>query len=438
MRTIEPQNNTSTKLAKIAWLSSQEPDRVFHSLMHHMNTELLNSSFTMLNGKKALGADKICKQEYGENLEQNLENLVERMKQMKYRPGPVREVLIPKEGKPGATRPLGISNFEDKIVQRAMQEILEGIYDPIFSDRSYGFRRGRGCHDAIKDLQNYLYKEEVATVIDIDLANFFGTIDHKILLELLRRKIKDTKFLRYIGRMFKAGVLRSGDLTKSDEGVPQGSCCSPVLANVMAHYVIDLWIEETVKPLMIGKVEMFRYADDMVICCRHKKDAERIKSVLSKRLAKYKLRLNEDKTKMVSFSRRKQRHGIKQGAFDFLGFTFYLGRSRRGNVIPKLKTSGKRFRSKLNRVTEWARKNRNRLPLKQLWKTFCSKLRGHIRYYGVSHNGDKVDKFVFAAVKIMFKWLNRRSQKKSFNWEKFSLFRQRNPLPPVKIYCRVF
>lgn len=438
MRTTESQQNTLTKLEKIAWMSKQDPDHVFHSLMHHMNKELLLDSFNSLNGAKAVGIDKISKWEYEENLQSNLSDLIERMKRMKYRPGSVREVLIPKEGKPGATRPLGISNFEDKIVQRAMQEILESIYDPIFSDRSYGFRRGRGCHTAIKDLQDYLYKEEVETVIDVDLANFFGTIDHQILLDFLKIKIKDTKFLRYISRMFRAGILRNGELFMSDEGVPQGSCCSPVMANVMAHYVIDLWIEETVKPLMIGKIEMFRYADDMVICCRYRKDAERIKSALGRRLAKYKLRMNEDKTKMVAYSKRKQRHGIKQGTFDFLGFTFYLGRSLKGRVIPKLKTCGKRFRAKLKKVTAWARKNRNRMKLKELWSTFRAKLNGHIRYYGVSHNGDKVDRFLFAATKILFKWLNRRSEKRSFSWVKFQLFMKRYPLPQTKIYCRLF
>lgn len=438
MRTTESQVTTDTELAKIAWLSTQNPDKEFHSLIHHINEDSLRSCFEKLDGKKAIGADKITKQVYGENLQANLKDLIARMKQMAYRPGPVRQVLIPKEGKPGATRPLGISNFEDKLVQKRVQELLEAIYDPIFLEKSYGFRPGRSCHDAIKDLHCHLYKEEVDTIIDVDLANFFGTIDHSILLDFIKIKIKDTKFLRYLSRMFKAGVLAEGDLIKSDEGVPQGSCCSPVLANIMAHYVIDLWLEEIVKPRLKGKMEFFRYADDMVIYCRCREDALKVKSALGKRLAKYKLKLNEDKTKLISFSRWKKKRGQKQGVFDFLGFTHYLGKTKNGKIIPKLKTNGKRFRSKLKKVNDWAREHRNKMPLKQLWSRFNAKLRGHIRYYGVSYNSGMTSKFAGVATWIMFKWINRRSQCKSFDWSKFRLFMDRFPLPEVKVYHRLF
>jgi RNA-directed DNA polymerase len=357
---------------------------------------------------------------------------------MAYRPEPVRQVLIPKEGKPGATRPLGISNFEDKLVQKRMQEILESIYAPIFLNCSYGFRAGRSCHDAIKDLLDHLFKEEVETVIDVDLENFFGTIDHQLLKDMLCMKIKDTKFLRYISRMFKAGVLADGDLVMSEEGVPQGSCCSPVFSNIFAHYVIDTWLEETVKPLIAGRIQAFRYADDLIICCRYEKDAIRIKEVLAKRLAKFKLKLNESKTKLVSFSKSKKQQGVKQGAFDFLGFTFYLGTSQRSRIVPKLKTSGKRLRAKLNRISEWARQVRNKYKLREIWKTFCSKLRGHAQYYGVSFNARGVRKFLNRAERILFKWLNRRSQRKSFDWVTFKLFTKKYPLPPVQIHHKLF
>lgn len=438
MRTIESCVNAKTELTEIVWLSSQNQAQEFHSLMHHISEKSLRSCYDDLNGNKAVGADRVSKEEYGKNLKANLADLMDRMKRMAYRPQPIRQVLIPKEGKPGATRPLGISNFEDKLVQKRVQELLESIYDPIFLECSYGFRPKRGCHDAIKAIYEHLYKSEVEAVIDVDLANFFGTIDHKILKEFLSIKIKDTKFLRYISRMFKAGVLAEGELIVSDEGVAQGSCCSPVLANVMAHYVIDVWMEETVKPLMAGPIRMFRYADDVVICCRFEKDAVRLRKALAQRLNKYKLRLNEDKTKTVRFSKSKKRQGIKQDAFDFLGFTFYLGKSRKGKAIPKLKTIGKRYRSKLNRVNEWARQIRDKMPLKQIWERFCSKIRGHIQFYGVSFNGVAVAKFVREAEKILFKWLNRRSQRKSFDWGKFKLFKKKHPLPEVKIYHTLF
>lgn len=382
--------------------------------------------------------DGISKEEYGENLKANLEDLIARMKRMGYRPQAVRQVLIPKEGKPGATRPLGISCFEDKLVQSRVQEILESIYEPLFLDWSYGFRPKRSCHDAIRSLRNHLHAEEVEVVIDVDLANFFGTIDHDILKDLLKVKIRDTKFMRYISRMLKAGILAEGELSVSDEGVPQGSCCSPIFSNIVAHHVIDEWLEDTVKPLMKGTIKAFRYADDLVICCRHEEDAVRVRKVLGKRLEKYKLKLNEEKTKMVNFSKSGTRRGIKQEAFDFLGFTFYLGRSLKGGIIPKVKTCGKRYRSKLNKVKDWAQKIRNRVSLEAIWETFCAKLRGHVQYYGVSFNSKAVENFLWEATRILFKWLNRRSQRKSFDWGKFRLFQKKHPLPEAKVRHKLF
>ncbi len=225
MGATESLSTTKTKLNRIALLSRQDPRRSFESLVHHFNEDSLKECFHMLDGKKAVGADGIDKETYGKDLDQNISKLIAQMKAMAYRPGPVREVLIPKEGKPGATRPLGISGFEDKIVQKMMQQILESIYDPTFLECSYGFRPGKGCHDAIRDLQHHLYNSKIQTIIDIDLKNFFGTIDHEILEDILKEKIKDTKFRRYINRMFKAGVLSEGDLIMNDEGVPQGGLC---------------------------------------------------------------------------------------------------------------------------------------------------------------------------------------------------------------------
>lgn len=438
MRASESQVHTDTALAEIAWLSANNRHQVYHSLMHQINVDSLSRCFDRLDGRKAVGVDQINKAMYGENLTANLEDLIARMKRMAYRPGPVREVRIPKEGKKGATRPLGISNFEDKLVQKRMQDILESIYEPLFFDFSYGFRPNKSCHDAVKDLMEHLFKEEVEVVIDVDLANFFGKIDHDIVKDMLGMKIKDSKFMRYITRMFKSGVLADGELSMNEEGVVQGSCCSPVISNIVAHYVIDTWLEETVKPLMRGMVKAFRYADDLVICCRYEDDAKRIKSVLGKRLAKYKLELNEEKTSMVSFSKSHHRRGIKQGSFEFLGFRIYLGKTLKGGIVPKLKTSGKRFRSKLNNVTAWAKKVRNHIPLGEIWKTFCAKLRGHVQYYGVSFNFKMVSKFLYGAKKILFKWLNRRSQRKSFDWKKFDLFVKKHPLPTAKIVHRLF
>jgi group II intron reverse transcriptase/maturase len=378
--------------------------------------------------------DGVTKADYAANLDENLKALIGRMKRMAYRPGPVRRVLIPKEGKPNATRPLGISNFEDKIVQKMMQRTLESIYEPLFLDCSYGFRPGRGCHDAIRALHHHLYRNEVQTVIDIDLSGYFDSIDHSLLLALLREKIRDERFMRYVSRMLKAGVLSEGELTVSDEGVPQGNICSPILANVFAHYVIDEWFEDVVKQHCAGKVELFRYADDAVICCQYENDAKRILRSLVRRLEKYGLKLNEEKTRFVSFSKQAYRQGVKQETFDFLGFTFYIGRSRKGTPIPKVKSSGKRIRVKLKRVNQWARLVRSQYRLAEIWRMFCAKLEGHIRYYGVSFNCAHVSKFLRAATRILFKWLNRRSQRKSFDWKQFNEFLKANPLPRVRIY----
>lgn len=434
MGTTETLNKTDTILKRIAWLSEQDKNKEFGCLMHLFNQESLKQCFHELDANKAVGLDGVNKQMYAENLDSNIEDLLKRMKNMAYIPGPVRQVLIPKEGKPGATRPLGISNLEDKVVQKMMQKVLESIYEPTFLDCSHGFRPERGCHTAIKSLMKYLYNNEIQTVIDIDLKNFFGTIDHQMLEDLLKERIKDPKFMRYVNRMFKAGVLAQGEMTVSEEGVPQGSICSPILSNIFAHMAIDLWVEEMVKPACKGKVALFRYADDSVICCQNEEDALKIKEALAKRLAKFKLQLNVDKTKLVPFDKRKK----GQGSFDFLGFTIYWGLSRKMRVIPKLKTRGKTIAAKLKKVTQWIKAERNKRSLGELWKSFCSKMRGHVQYYGVSHNARGVAEFLHKGCRIIFKWLNRRSQKKSFNWSQFNKFLQRHPMPEVKIVHRLF
>jgi len=438
MRPTESLSKTATKLKRIRWLSEQDSKREYHNLMHHFNEDSLRECYYELDGKKAVGTDGINKEKYGENLDENLRDLIARMKRMAYRPGPVRQVLIPKAGQPNEKRPLGICNFEDKIVQKMMQKILESIYDPQFLKCSYGFRAGMGCHDAVKDLREHLFRHEVETVIDIDLSNFFGTIDHQEALSILQMRIKDKTLVRYIVRMVKAGILADGELTVSEEGVMQGSPCSPTIANIFAHYVIDEWFEEVVKEHARGRVNLFRYADDAVICCQFKEDAARIRNALSNRLGKYKLKLNEKKTSSVSFSRREYEQGKTQGVFHFLGFTFYWGRTRKGYPIPKVMTHGKRMRSKLKNVNEWARLVRNKYRLSYIWKLFCAKLEGHIQYFGISFNCKRVEDFMDKAVRILFKWLNRRSQRKSFNWEKFRLFLEKQPLPKVKVHHSLF
>jgi group II intron reverse transcriptase/maturase len=434
MGTTETQESTETKLRRIAWLSKQDPQKEFCNLMHHFNEESLRSCYHELAGNKAVGVDGVNKEEYGRHLNENLKDLTLRMKQMSYRPGTIRQVLIPKEGKKDAYRSLGISNFEDKLVQKMMQKVLESIYEPIFLQSSYGFRPGRGCHDAIRALHKHLFSKPVEIVIDVDLANFFCSIDHKELEQILRIKIKDTRLLRYIIRMFKAGILSKGEIIVSEEGVAQGNCASPVFANIFAHYAIDVWMETTVKQHCRGEIRLFRYGDDLCICCEKESDAKRVQAALAKRLAKFKLKMNEAKTKLVKFTRQNK----GKAAFQFLGFRFYWGRSQKGLWIPKIKTDGKRMRSKLKKMEEWIKENRNKHRLKVLWKELCTKIEGHIQYYGISFNLETVGTFILHSKQIMFKWLNRRSQRKSFDWQKFELFIRANPLPCPKVRHKLF
>ena len=438
METTDFQSETITKLNRIAWLSAQDPKKEFSNLMHHFNFDSLLENFLQLDPNKAVGIDGIRKEEYAEDLEIKLENLLDSMRRMAYIPRPVREVLIPKEGKPGTTRPLGISCIEDKIVQKMFQRVLESIYEPTFLECSYGFRPGIGCHHAIKALHAHLFRNDIQTVIDIDLKNYFGTINHELIDKILRLRIKDKKFMRYINRMFKAGVLSEGDLRIDEDGVQQGSICSPIISNVFAHYAIDSWIENTVKPQSKGSVFLVRYADDAVICCQYNEDAIRIKRELGIRLAKFKLYMNEEKTKLVPFDKKLAQNGIKQGTFDFLGFTFYLGTSQKGRIIPKVKTKSKAMSAKLKKMTEWIVKVKDCLPLREIWKTFRAKIRGHIQYYGVTFNTREVNNFVYESKRIVFKWLNRRSQRKSLNWKKFSMYCKEFPLPKVEVKVKLF
>ncbi|WP_425363562.1 reverse transcriptase domain-containing protein [Candidatus Tisiphia endosymbiont of Hybos culiciformis] len=355
MITTEYQINTETKLKRIAWLSSQDKDKKFNNLMHLFNEEALTKCYQELDAKKAVGTDGMDKSNYSLNLTENIRELASKLKNMVYKPGNILEVKIPKEGSPGKYRILGISNFEDKLCQKMMKKVLENIYEPLFLKCSYGFRAGIGCHDAVRELSKHLYEKEVESIIDLDLANFFGTVDRKILIEILQEKVQDMRLIRYLIRMFKAGVLSDGELTIQEEGVIAGSIVSPVLANIFAHYVLDEWIKKVVTQHCRGEVELFRYCDDAVICCRYEEDAKKIKAVLAKRLEKYKLKLNEEKTRVVRFSKSQLFRGIKQEVFDFLGFTFYLGRSRNGRIIPKVKSSGKRIRAKLKKVNDWVK-----------------------------------------------------------------------------------
>jgi len=271
----------------------------------------------------------------------------------------------------------------------------------------------------------------------VDLENFFGTIDHAKLISILRLKITDETFLRYVTRMLKSGILSGEGFRPSDEGTPQGSVCSPILANIFAHYAIDVWVEHTVRK-HCPSARLFRYCDDFVICCANKSEAERVMAVLPKRLERFGLRINESKSKLVVMDKASASRGDRQGSFDLLGFTFYLGTTRRGTYIPMLQTSRKRFSKKLKLINQWIKRQRHQVRMLDLWKALQDKLRGHVQYYGVSHNTAFLSRFIVRATKLFFKWMNRRSQKRSLTWEKFQIFVARYPTVKESIPHRLF
>ena len=427
----------ATKLNKITQLSYQDKQVKFGKLMPLITAANLISCFNELDGNKAVGIDGKSKAAYAEDLEHNIQQLMERMKALRYRPEALREVLIPKAN--GKSRSLSISNIEDKIVQLMFSKIIEAIYEPMFCNCSYGFRRGKSAHGAIKDVIDHLSFNNVKQIIDVDLENFFGTINHKMIMSMLSHRIEDKLFLRYVSRILKTGKQTEAGVQHCEVGLPQGSILSPVLANIYAHYIIDLWLEKVAPKHIIGKVTIFRYCDDYVVCCTDTRDTRKIIRSMQKRLEKFNLKLNLEKTRVVKFNRFDFQRKIKQESFDFLGFTFYISKAIKGGfTMIKVKTSKKTIRAKLANIKQWLQRNRFAGGLRDIWQVFCRKLRGHIAYFGVTNNGRSITMFLQKARKLFFKWMNRRSQKRSFSWDKFTAFERHYPMPMVKIHHQIY
>jgi len=411
-------------------MSKSDKELKFKTLMHLVNQKTLRDSFYKLKKGKAAGIDGVDFKDYEKSLTSNLENLVYRMKQMSYRPQAVKRVYIPKAG--GGRRGLGIPCLEDKIVQLCFARILESIYETEFKGYSYGFRRRRSCHQALRFLDGMIMNRPVNCVLDADIKGFFDHVNHQKLLQLIAMRISDQKFLRYLTRMLKSGVMENTSFTKTVKGTPQGGVISPILANIYLHYALDNWFDNQVVPVVQGFAGIVRYADDFVICCQRKEDAERILISLHKRLKKYDLELSLEKTHVVMFGRLYYRQWLKggerPGTFDFLGFTHYSGQSRRGNFLLGRRTQAKRFCRGLNSLYSYMKMNRCQ-PITQIWKTVSQKLSGHYQYFGVSGNSRRLNQFHRIAEQILFKWLNRRSQKRSFTWWNFQVYLKNYPLP---------
>ena len=425
----------STKLNRLSEIARQDPKLKFTSLAHLLNAEWLKLSYRELNPYAAPGIDRVSYGEYGKRLDENIANLVERLKAKRYRALDIRRVTIPKPE--GGRRPLGILVLEDKIVQRGVAKILSAIYEQDFLDVSYGFRDNRNGHDALRAIELSIMKGGVNYLLDVDIKGYFDSIDHSWLMRMLKERIADRTMLRLIGKWLRVGVLEEGKRTCNEIGVPQGGVISPLLANIYLHYVLDLWITKKVAKELNGRIFLIRYADDFIIGCANQEDAVRVWEMLPMRLKKFGLELSQDKSQLIEFGRRAYRRskpkGRKLGAFDFLGFTHYMTRSRRDGVRLGRKIIGKRMRRTLIALNEKLRRLRNALPFRKLHKHLCRILQGYYNYYGFAGNYATLNKFAYAVRRMWFKWLNRRSQRKSFNWEEFQKVLNRHPLPKPRI-----
>jgi group II intron reverse transcriptase/maturase len=390
-----------------------------------------------MDGNKATGVDRITKGDYEENLDANLADLVARMKKQAYKPQAVRRVYIPKPGT-NKQRPLGVPAYEDKLVQAALAKILNVIYEVDFLDCSYGFRPGRGCHDALKALNRIIEKGNVNYVVDADIKGFFDHVDHNWLIKFLGVRIADPNILRLVTRFLKAGVVDAGIRYDTPEGTPQGGVVSPILANIYLHYALDLWFYRVFRKLCRGQAYMVRYCDDFVCCFQLEEDARAFYQALVPRLAKFKLDIADEKTRIIAFGRKAEQQGTnKPDTFDFLGFTHYCGEGRHGLFRVKRKTSSKKYRFSLLKLKEWLKQNRN-MPAVILMNELRQKLLGHYHYYGVTDNSRAIGCFCQETEKLLFKWMNRRSQRKSFNYDKFKLLLAKFPLPNPKIYVNIY
>lgn len=428
----------SPKLLGVANRSRQERKRPFNSLAHHITVDLLRDAYRRLRKDAARGVDGLTKQDYGRDLEANLKDLHERLKSGRYRHQPIRRVHIPKA--PGKTRPIGISTIEDKIVQTAVRDILEVVYEPEFSPKSYGFRPGRSAHDAIRDLRGSIYQGGVKWVLEADIRAYFDSIDRKALMEMLTVRIADTSLLRLVGKCLHVGVLDGEQYEEPDRGTAQGSTLSPMLGNIYMHYVLDTWFESEVRPRMRGRATLCRFADDFVIGFETREDAERVQRVLGKRMAKFGLDLHPDKTRLVQFDRpgRDQGGGKGPGTFDFLGFTFFWRRTRAGWWAPWLKTRSARLHSAEKAINDYCRSHRH-LPMRVQHEGLCRRIRGHMNYFAVQGNSASLALVVQAAQRVWFKWLSRRSQKTRMTWKRFGqLIRTIYPLPRPRISVMIW
>ncbi len=427
----------SLQLQKVVERARQEPEGRFHSLAHLIDVSALETAYRRIRTEAAVGADGVTKEDYGRDLEANLRDLHERLKSTRYRHQPILRVHIPKDN--GKTRPIGISALEDKIVQGAVRDVLEAIYEQDFRGCSFGFRPGRSAHDAVRALDRAVHQGGVNWILEADITSFFDSLDRTKLKELLQIRVADGALMRLIGKLLHVGVLDGADYSEPDLGTAQGSALSPLLGNVYLHYLLDVWFEQVVRPLLRGRATLVRYADDFVIGFELCDDAERVMAWLHEQMARYGLTLHPDKTRLLPFRRppASQLSGKGPATFDFLGFTFYWGRARSGRWCMWCKTRSSRLQRAIRVAAEWCRRHRH-LPVRVQHAALTRRIQGHFNYFGVSGNFRSLVPLVEATKWNWLKWLRRRGNRSRLTWERFEALLERYPLPTPRIRVKIW
>lgn len=425
----------SPELKRVAERAKRHPDQRILALAHLIDEPALARAYRELRRDAAVGIDGVTVEQYGGELAANLQALRVRMKAGQYRHQPIRRVNIPKEN--GTTRPIGVSTVEDKIVQGALRDVLGAIYEQDFLDCSYGFRPGRGAHDAIRRLNEVISRGHANFIVEADIVSFFDNIDRKMLLEMLRDRIADERLMRLVGKCLHVGVLDGERVLEPSEGTAQGSSLSPLLGNVYLHHVLDVWFTREVRPTLRGSCELVRYADDFVLCFQHAEDAEHVWSLLAQRFSMYGLTLHPKKTRRFNF--RPPRQGGQGGdaTFDFLGFTVHWQPTRSGKWRAAFRTRGVRLRRAIKAATDWCRGHRHQ-PVEEQHRSLMRKLEGHYNYFGVNGNIEALVALRFAVLRAWKKWLNRRSQNGRMNRQRFAQLLRAHPVPSPRIKVQIW
>ena len=409
-----------TKLDRIGELSAKNKEQVFNNIGHIIDADMLKEQYRLLDAKKAVGIDKVTKTSYGVSLDNNINKLIQKIRRGTYKSKPAKVTTIPKED--GSSRPLVISCFEDKLIQRAVSTILTKTYEPLFLSCSYGYRSGKNCHDALRALSKATYRYPYGTVVEIDIQKYFNTIPHNQLMELLQKKISDKRFLRLIEILITAPIQEGSKHKANTEGCPQGSILSPILSNIYLHHIIDEWFANIEQTHLRGKAELIRFADDMVFIFEQQSDAQRFYRALPKRLAKAGLTMHMNKSRLIpagrSLALSLHQKGKRLPTFNFLGFTCYWGKSRKGFWRLKYKSRKDRFAAKLKGMRKYLRKNLNAKSTHSVCETVRKVIIGWINYHAISDNGRRIAQFIWQARRIMFWWFNRRGGNRRKSWAK--------------------